>query len=123
MTNDGERDAPAATGDRGIQKHSKRAGEPDPGLDPEPHESSSPGPDAVQRSGQEERVLESVGEGATGDGVEGAQAAAEDGTLPETRPDGERASDHDVELVDQPGQPNMGAPQTAPAPPVPRRDQ
>jgi hypothetical protein len=122
MTSDGERDDLAGTGhDPGTQKHSKRAGEPDPGLDPEPYESSSLGPDAVQRTGQEERILESVGEGATGDGVEGAQVAGEGGSPPQTRRDGERSGDPgDVELVDQPDQPNMGPPQTAPAPSVPR---
>jgi hypothetical protein len=105
MTSDGE-------------KHSKRAGEPDPGLDPEPYESSRPSQEAVQRGGAEERLLASVGEDPTGDGVEGAQVAAEDGHLPESRSDGERGDD-DIELVDQPGQPNMGPPHTAPAPPVP----
>jgi hypothetical protein len=126
MTSDGERDDGSGTADErgGSQKHSKRAGEPDPGLDPEPYESSRPSQEAVQRGGVEERDLESVGEGVTGDGVEGAQAAGEDGSLPATGRDGERAGDHvDVELVDQPDQPNMGPPQTAPAPRVPRAKQ
>jgi hypothetical protein len=122
MTSDSERNDLSGSGDDpGSPKHSKRAGEPDPGLDPAPYASSSPGPDAVQRSGREERVLEAVGEGATGDGVEGAQAATEDGSLPETRRDGERSGDHD-DLVDQPGQPNMGPPQTAPPPRSQRTD-
>jgi hypothetical protein len=100
------------------EKRSKRAGEPDPGLDPEPYESSRPSQGAVQRGGAEERLLATVGEDPTGDGVAGARVAAEDGSLPETRADGESAGD-DVELVDQPGQPNMGPPHTAPAPQVP----
>jgi hypothetical protein len=79
MTSDGE-------------KHSKRAGEPDPGLDPEPYESSRPSQEAVQRGGAEERLLASVGEDPTGD---------------------------DVEPVDQPDQPDTDPPHAAPAPPVP----
>jgi hypothetical protein len=93
MTSDGE-------------KHSKRAGEPDPGLDPEPYESSEPGAEAVQRGGAEEGLLASVGEGETGDAVE----------------DGREDGDVEVELVNDPDQPNMGPPQTAPAPQAPRRE-
>jgi hypothetical protein len=93
MTSDGE-------------KHSKRAGEPDPGLDPKPYESSHPGAEAVQRDGVEESLLASVGEDATGDGVQ----------------DGREDGDVEVELVNDPDQPNMGPPQTAPAPQAPRRE-
>jgi hypothetical protein len=115
---------PAALGSLGGmnsdgEKHSKRAGEPDPGLDPEPYESSKPGQDAVQRSGQEERVLESVGEGATGDGVEGADVTGRRARGRDLENSGDQLDD---ELVEQPGQPNMGPPQTAPAPGAPRTD-
>lgn len=105
-----------------TEKHSKRPGEPDPGLDPEPYESSSPGPEAVQRSPSEEQTLASVGEAPTGDGVEGARTADEaaGGSVVE---DGHRDGDGvDVELVNDPDQPNMGPPQTAPAPQAPRRE-
>jgi hypothetical protein len=106
MTNDGE-------------KHSKRAGEPDPGLDPRPYESSNPSPDAVQRGGEEERVLEAVGEGPAGDGVDGAHAAGGAASGRDAEASGDRDDD---ELVEQPDQPNMGPPQTAPAPGAPRTD-
>lgn len=110
---DGARGVSSPTEQRaGQEQHSKRAGEPDPGLDPRPYESSNPGPEAVQRSGAEEQALDSLGEGATGDGVEGARAASDES------PDDEV----DVELVNQPDQPNMGPPQTAPAPGAPRRE-
>jgi hypothetical protein len=109
MTTDGTQDERTATtdGPAGTVEHSKRPGEPDPGLDPRPYESSDPGPEAVQRGGGEERLLDSVGEAPTGDAVDdGAQ----------------ETDDVEVELVNQPGQPNMGPPQTAPAPGAPRRE-
>jgi hypothetical protein len=113
MTSDGD----------STEKHSKRPGEPDPGLDPRPYESSNPGPDAVQRSADEDRTLASLGEGATGDGVEGAEVADESDETSGTEWAGERSSDQvGVELVDQPAQPNMGTPHTAPAPAASRRD-
>jgi hypothetical protein len=102
------------------EKHSKRAGEPDPGLDPRPYESSNPSQEAVQRSAGEDRLLASLGEGATGDGVEGAQTADQSSGAAHTGAEGDLPSDHvDTELVDQPDQPNMGPPHTAPAPRVP----
>jgi hypothetical protein len=114
MTSEGERD------DRGVgEKHSKRAGEPDPGLDPKPYESSSPSPEAVQRSAGEDQLLASLGEGATGDGVEGADVA---GGRTSGRDDEHGGDQLDDTLVEQPGQPNMGPPQTAPAPGAPDRD-
>lgn len=118
VRDDGELGATDELG--GHEKHSKRAGEPDPGLDPKPYESSSPSQSAVQRSGAEERDLAAVGEAPTGDGVEGAQAA--DGERGAGR--GDEASDDDVEveLVNQPDQPNIGPPHTAPAPAAPRRE-
>jgi hypothetical protein len=117
-TTDGTTDEPGSR-----EKHSKRAGEPDPGLDPAPYESSTPGPEAVQRSPAEERALDSVGEGTAGDGVEGSEAADEAGEGGDTTWDGDRSRDQvGVELVDQPDQPNMGTPHTAPPPAAPRRD-
>jgi hypothetical protein len=103
MTNDGE-------------KHSKRAGEPDPGLDPRPYESSNPGQEAVQRGGEEEQVLQAVGEGAAGDGVEGAQVAGAGTSGQDPERGGDQADD---ELVEQPARPAMGPPQTGPAPGAP----
>lgn len=122
MTSDGD-DPTGPTDERG-EKHSKRPGEPDPGLDPRPYESSTPGPEAVQRSGAEEQALASVGEAPTGDGVEGAQTAGgAAGGVEEGRQNGRPGSgDVEVELVNDPDQPNMGPPQTAPAPQAPRRE-
>ncbi|HET8614500.1 MAG TPA: hypothetical protein VFL94_03165 [Actinomycetales bacterium] len=103
-------------------KHSKRPSEPDPGLDPEPYESSTPGPDAVQRSGSEEQALASVGEAPAGDGVEGAQTADEGGAGGGAEGRRREGDGVDVELVNDPDQPNLGPPQTAPAPQAPRRE-
>jgi hypothetical protein len=119
MTSDGDSSAETCDGVSspteelgGQEKHSKRAGELDPGLDPRPYESSSPSQQAVQRTGSEERALRGVGEGPVGDGVDGSEAADDEPTDDQM----------DVELVNQPDQPNMGPPQTAPAPEAPRRE-